>query len=192
MKALKGKCIHMMDKIINIVLQRSLQKIKIKILLNWGICSFSSCTSGWRVLSSTWAVSPSPGTSSANNSSVVSEGTGWTEVWAGASMLMLDKSRSGWEALTWRRQSSKPSTNEPPNSTRKASKSRYSHIASSFTWRSRSLAFVISFSLSARTFYNSSVYFSNSFLWQSKFFLLDHLLGLQFTKLVLHQSCLYL
>ena len=40
MKALKGKCIHMMDKIINIVLQRSLprkKKKKKKLLLNWGI-----------------------------------------------------------------------------------------------------------------------------------------------------------
>ena len=34
MKALKGKCIHMMDKIINIVLQRSLPRKK---MLNWGI-----------------------------------------------------------------------------------------------------------------------------------------------------------
>ena len=30
MKALKGKCIHMMDKIINIVLQRSLPRKKKK------------------------------------------------------------------------------------------------------------------------------------------------------------------
>ena len=38
MKALKGKCIHMMDKIINIALQRSLpRKKKKKLLLNWGI-----------------------------------------------------------------------------------------------------------------------------------------------------------
>ena len=36
MKALKGKCIHMMDKIINIVLQRFLT-LKKKLLLNWGI-----------------------------------------------------------------------------------------------------------------------------------------------------------
>ena len=37
MKALKGKCIHMTDKIINIVLQRFLTKKKKKLLLNWGI-----------------------------------------------------------------------------------------------------------------------------------------------------------
>ena len=34
MKALKGKCIHVTDKIINIVLQRSLQKKKKTLLLN--------------------------------------------------------------------------------------------------------------------------------------------------------------
>ena len=43
MKAFKGKCIHMTDKIINIVLQRSLpnkkknKKTKLLLLLNWGI-----------------------------------------------------------------------------------------------------------------------------------------------------------
>ena len=36
-KALKRKCIHMTDKIINIVLQRFLTKKKKKLLLNWGI-----------------------------------------------------------------------------------------------------------------------------------------------------------
>ena len=36
MKALKGKCVHVTDKIINIVLQRSLYKKK-TLLLNWGI-----------------------------------------------------------------------------------------------------------------------------------------------------------
>ena len=37
MKSLKEKCIHMTDKIINIVLQIFFNKKKKKLLLNWGI-----------------------------------------------------------------------------------------------------------------------------------------------------------
>ena len=128
------------DGWINTVLQRSLpkkrkekKKEKKKNYCWRGVfCSFSSWTSRWPVLSSTWAPFLSPGASLANNSSVLSEWTGWTKVWVGASILMLDKSRLGWEALTWRRQSSKPSANEPPSSAKRASESRCSCIASSF------------------------------------------------------------
>ena len=76
-------------------------------------------------------------------------------------MEIWDRSRSGKEALTWWRQSSKLLVKEPPNSYKRASELWYSFIASSLARRSCFFDLEISSSLSLSTFFSTSVYFSD-------------------------------
>ena len=100
--------------------------------------------------------------SSVNSSSVPSESARRVGVWTWASMEMWDRSKSGKDALTWRKQSLKPSTKEPPNSFIRVLESQYSFIATSLAWRSYFFNLKISSSLSLSIFLSTFVCFSDS------------------------------
>ena len=146
---------------VSIVCSTKLSRWGAASVTDWWAASATSCTCAFW----TCADSPSPRTSSsAKRSSVSFEATGMTEVWAWSSTLMFEMSKSGKAFLIWQRVSPKLWRNESPSSEIRASKSRYSHIATSLAWRTSSFRSCISLSLPLRAFFASSVLCSRLFL----------------------------
>ena len=90
------------------------------------------------------------GALSPKSSFVSSNWVGWTNVCSGTLMLTDDTSSSGYRAFTWWRASSKPSLYETPSFDKRALESLYFSTATSLARR-------ISFSLSPRAFFKSSI-----------------------------------